>query len=311
MFWRFGGYANISSIDSILEKPNVSLDELLDESDLIQELKQNNSKLIEFLREESTLQTLLEYVVADTPPHSDKASSTTREDEPDRSSPISFFKKSASRSRSKSVNKSDTHGDAEGDEEDKGEALRKKYAYVACEVLSSDVWSITEAVLEYQNYLREFWHYVSRPAPLDPLQAGYFTKVNESLLDKKTDEMLAFFKSLDHIVPDMLQHVDCPMIMDLLLKIISLEKAPGGQGIVDVSRVAPSIIPRIADKFPKVVTNTGPHPRSLVLPWPRKQRFYSDSGWRLLESNHYHFRERYHSGSNCYWPQRIDQTTRL
>ncbi|KAG9549868.1 hypothetical protein KCU77_g20006, partial [Aureobasidium melanogenum] len=64
MFWRFGGYANISSIDSILEKPNVSLDELLDESDLIQELKQNNSKLIEFLREESTLQTLLEYVVA-------------------------------------------------------------------------------------------------------------------------------------------------------------------------------------------------------------------------------------------------------
>ncbi|KAG9755558.1 SAPS-domain-containing protein, partial [Aureobasidium melanogenum] len=233
MFWRFGGYANISSIDSILEKPNVSLDELLDESDLIQELKQNNSKLIEFLREESTLQTLLEYVVADNPPHSDKASSTTREDEPDRSSPISFFKKSASRSRSKSVNKSDTPGDAEGDDEDKGEALRKKYAYVACEVLSSDVWSITEAVLEYQNYLREFWHYVSRPAPLDPLQAGYFTKVNESLLDKKTDEMLAFFKSLDHIVPDMLQHVDCPMIMDLLLKIISLEKAPGGQGIVD------------------------------------------------------------------------------
>ncbi|THW17147.1 SAPS-domain-containing protein [Aureobasidium pullulans] len=233
MFWRFGGYANISSIDSILEKPNVSLEELLDESDLIQELKQNNSKLIEFLREESTLQKLLDYVVADKPPHPDNAS-TSKDEDVDRSSPISFFKKSASRSRSKSVNKSDAGGEApEAEEEDKGEALRKKYAYVACEVLSSDAWSITEAVLEYQNYLREFWHYVSRPAPLDPLQAGYFTKVNESLLDKKTDEMLAFFKSLDHIVPDMLQHVDCPMIMDLLLKIISLEKAPGGQGIVD------------------------------------------------------------------------------
>jgi SIT4-associating protein SAP185/190 len=244
MFWRFGGYANISSIDSILEKPNVSLEELLDESDLIQELKQNNSKLIEFLREESTLQNLLEYVVADKPPHPDKATAT-KDEEPDRSSPISFFKKSASRSRSKSVNKSDAGGDAANEaaeQEDKGEALRKKYAYVACEVLSSDVWSITEAVLEYQNYLRDFWHYVSRPAPLDPLQAGYFTKVNESLLDKKTDEMLAFFKSLDHVVPDMLQHVDCPMIMDLLLKIISLEKVPGGQGIVDVSQVAPAVL---------------------------------------------------------------------
>jgi SIT4-associating protein SAP185/190 len=51
------------------------------------------------------------------------------------------------------------------------------------------------------------------------------------------EEMLDFFKSLDNVVPDMLQHVDCPVIMDLLLKIISLEKSEGGQGIVDVSRI--------------------------------------------------------------------------
>jgi len=46
MFWRFGGYASISSIDTILDKSDVTLEELLDESDLIQELKQHNSKLI-------------------------------------------------------------------------------------------------------------------------------------------------------------------------------------------------------------------------------------------------------------------------
>jgi SIT4-associating protein SAP185/190 len=65
------------------------------------------------------------------------------------------------------------------------------------------------------------------------LQAGYFTKVNEALLDKKTEEMLDFFKSLDGIVPAILQHVDCPMVMDLLLKIVSMEKHEGGEGIVD------------------------------------------------------------------------------
>jgi len=54
------------------------------------------------------------------------------------------------------------------------------------------------------------------------------------LLDKKTEEMLDLFKSLDGAVKNMLQHVDSPMVMDLLLKIISLEKAEGGQGIVDV-----------------------------------------------------------------------------
>jgi len=108
-----------------------------------------------------------------------------------------------------------------------------KYAYVSCEILSSEVWSISEAVLENQDTLRHFWAYIKQPAPLDPVQAGYFTKVNESLLDRKMEEMLDFFKSLDNVVADMLQHVDCPVIMDLLLKIISLEKSEGGQGIVD------------------------------------------------------------------------------
>ena len=64
MFWRFGGYANVSTIDTILDKPDFTLEELLDESDLIQELKQHNTKLIEYLREDKVLQKLLEYVVA-------------------------------------------------------------------------------------------------------------------------------------------------------------------------------------------------------------------------------------------------------
>lgn len=230
MFWRFGGYANISSIDNILDKPDVTLEELLDESDLIQEVKQQNSKLIEFLREEPVLHKLLRYVIADKDPEG-TVSSSSLDSEGKSTTGISFFGRNKSRSRSKSVNKSSLPED--DDEEDKNEAQRKKYAYVACEVLSSEVWSITEAIVEYQDHLRQFWQYMKRPAPLDPLQAGYFTKVNEALFDKKTDDMLVFFKSLDDIVPQMLQHVECPMVMDLLLKIITLEKHDGGQGIVD------------------------------------------------------------------------------
>jgi SIT4-associating protein SAP185/190 len=64
MFWRFGGYASISAIDNLLEKSDVTLEELLDESDLIQELKQHNTKLIEYLREDKILERLLEYVIA-------------------------------------------------------------------------------------------------------------------------------------------------------------------------------------------------------------------------------------------------------
>jgi SIT4-associating protein SAP185/190 len=222
MFWRFGGYANISTIDTLLDKSDVTLEELLDESDLIQELKQHNTKLIEFLRDENTLQRLLKYVVAPGPTVKDG-------DEED--------DENATREKGKGKEltiKTSPDTEKSDEEQEKAEKSRLKYAYVACEVLSSETWSILEALMANVPHLQEFWDFLRRPPPLDPLQAGYFTKVNETLLEKKTEEMLDFFKSSPGIVPAMLQHVDCPMVMDLLLKIISLEKAEGGQGIVDV-----------------------------------------------------------------------------
>src|SRR6187402_939330 len=204
MFWRFGGYANISTIDTILDKPDVTLEELLDESDLIQELKQHNTKLIEFLREDKILERLLEYVVA--PKLETVVSADTEDTEP---------KVEDSDSKGKGRSFSETRAPAE-DEEDEKEKKRNRYAYVAAEVLSSDNWSICESLIENQPLLRKFWDFLKLPPPLDPLQASYFTKVNEALLDKKTEEMLDLFKSLEGAVKNMLQHVDSPMVMDLL-----------------------------------------------------------------------------------------------
>ncbi|KAK6613258.1 sit4 phosphatase-associated protein [Botrytis cinerea] len=222
MFWRFGGYANISTIDTLLDKEDVTLEQLLDESDLIQELKQHNSKLIEYLREDKILARLLEYVVAPKP------ETIASEDAGAESTENSSSPNSKGKTRSFSLSRQ-SFEDADEEKEKK----RTRYAYVAAEVLSSDNWSICEALMENQPLLRKFWEFLKLPAPLDPLQASYFTKVNEALLDKKTEEMLELLKSIDGTVKSMLQHVDSPMIMDLLLKIISLEKAEGGAGIVD------------------------------------------------------------------------------
>jgi SIT4-associating protein SAP185/190 len=221
-FIGFGGYANVSTIDTILDKPDVTLEELLDESDLIQELKQHNTKLIEYLREDKILERLLEYVVAP------KLEAATSEEPKSEEKPETEDSKGKGRSFSRSLSS------PESDDGDEKEKKRNRYAYVAAEILSSDNWSICEALMENQPLLRKFWDFLKLTPPLDPLQASYFTKVNEALLDKKTEEMLELFKSLEGAVKNMLQHVDSPMVMDLLLKIISLEKAEGGQGIVDV-----------------------------------------------------------------------------
>lgn len=297
MFWRFGGYANTSAIDNLLEKADVTLEDLLNESDLIQELKQHNTKLIEYLREDKILERLLQYVVA---PKLEVVASEASESEGKGKEPESAdVEVSFAKSRSSSQ-----------DGEDEAEKKRNRYAFVAAEILSSDNWSICEALMENQPLLRKFWDFLKLPPPLDPLQASYFTKVNEALLDKKTEEMLDLFKSLEGAVKNMLQHVDSPMVMDLLLKIISLEKVEGGQGIVDVNtHVFWSM--HDADLTNTVAPFSGPDANSPVISLFRAFLGHTNLGRRLSESNNYDLRKRLTKRAVLYWSKRIDASTCL
>jgi len=46
--------------------------------------------------------------------------------------------------------------------------------------------------------------------------------------------MIPFIKSIPNVVPKLLRHIETSAIMDLLLKIISMEKTETAAGIVDV-----------------------------------------------------------------------------
>lgn len=61
MFWRFG-FHNASTIDSLLDKEDVSLEAILDEDDLLQECKAQNSRLVSYFQRVDVLQRLLGYV---------------------------------------------------------------------------------------------------------------------------------------------------------------------------------------------------------------------------------------------------------
>ncbi|KAJ3069576.1 hypothetical protein HDU98_007368 [Podochytrium sp. JEL0797] len=64
MFWRFG-YHPASTMDALLDKDGVTLDELFEEEELLQECKSHNSKLVEFLCRPDILQQLLNMVIVD------------------------------------------------------------------------------------------------------------------------------------------------------------------------------------------------------------------------------------------------------
>ncbi|XP_052478902.1 uncharacterized protein LOC105776665 [Gossypium raimondii] len=72
MFWRMTGYSSTSPIDAILDKDNFTLEELLDEDEIIQECKSLNGKLINFLREKAQVEQLIQYIVVEPPENADK-----------------------------------------------------------------------------------------------------------------------------------------------------------------------------------------------------------------------------------------------
>ncbi|CAG8472708.1 1665_t:CDS:10 [Paraglomus occultum] len=180
MFWKFGLGAT-SAIDGLLEKEDRTLEELLDEDDLLQECKAHNQKLIEYLRGPNVLSQLFNYI--------------TRDDLDDKQN--------------------------------------FKYPYIACEVLCCEIWEICEAIMENIDLLASFWQLLDRPPPLNQLQASYFMKVNAILLQRKTSEMVKFIESIPGVVHSMLSHMETSAIMDLLLKLISMEEYTEGAGIVD------------------------------------------------------------------------------
>ncbi|KAJ8467237.1 hypothetical protein OPV22_029789 [Ensete ventricosum] len=65
------GFTQASPVDAILDKENFTLDELLDEDEIIQECKALNTRLINFLREKTQVERLLRYIVEEPPEGAD------------------------------------------------------------------------------------------------------------------------------------------------------------------------------------------------------------------------------------------------
>ncbi|GAB4859225.1 hypothetical protein Ancab_010685 [Ancistrocladus abbreviatus] len=63
MFWKLTALSASSPVEGILDKENFTLEELLDEEELIQECKALNSRLINFLRDRTQVEQLVRYII--------------------------------------------------------------------------------------------------------------------------------------------------------------------------------------------------------------------------------------------------------
>ncbi|KFK43112.1 hypothetical protein AALP_AA1G081700, partial [Arabis alpina] len=71
MFWKLTSLSASSPVETILDKENFTLEELLDEEEIIQECRALNSRLINFLRDRAQVEQLLRYIVEESPDDAD------------------------------------------------------------------------------------------------------------------------------------------------------------------------------------------------------------------------------------------------
>ncbi|XP_004291712.1 PREDICTED: serine/threonine-protein phosphatase 6 regulatory subunit 3 isoform X1 [Fragaria vesca subsp. vesca] len=67
MFWKLTSLSASSPVETVLDKENFTLEELLDEEEIIQECKALNTRLINFLRDRAQVEQLLRYIVEEPP----------------------------------------------------------------------------------------------------------------------------------------------------------------------------------------------------------------------------------------------------
>lgn len=131
--------------------------------------------------------------------------------------------------------------------EELDELKKLKYSYLACEILSCDIWPILDAIMENTEALVDFWKFVDRDEPLEIFQASYFCRVNIVLLQYKLPEMLQFIRDQPQILSKILKHISSSPIAEILLKLISINDREEANGIIEwlqQEKVIPSLVSR-------------------------------------------------------------------
>lgn len=116
--------------------------------------------------------------------------------------------------------------------EDFAEDKRYLYANVACEIITSDVPSLKQRLVEDPNIMNKLYSFFEQKPPLNPLLASFICKTFSTLIMKKMEQdwflyqticlhVLEFIKSKDNFLDDIAQHFATPVVVDLLLNMLN------------------------------------------------------------------------------------------
>ncbi|CAK1541952.1 unnamed protein product [Leptosia nina] len=175
MFWS-ANYMNTRELNFLLKEENVTLTQILEADDILQECKADNKDLIRFLTRPEILAELVTFITEEPPKDVELTS-------------------------------------------------QYRYANIACEVLTSQLSSLSHRLCMDEVQMNRLCDFVSRDPPLNPLLASYFSRTVEMLFIRSPKQdcylhhivslrALDVFKSRKDFLPNLLKHISTSAIAD-------------------------------------------------------------------------------------------------
>lgn len=216
-------------------EPNLEvLDDLLDDEELYTELMCSNFQLLIYLKYSQVLDKLVEYTITEHK-NPDKLTNDNSKNDSNRDE---IFKTDEQQKR-----------ETEDEEmEETEDDIARRRANMAAEILSADVWPVSNALIHNPDTLNKLWSVMRKTEPISTDISTYFMKINERLLDSDMTSMINFIKSQNLLVDTCLLHIDNPPLMDFLLKVISTDKPDSPNGILQKLK-RDDFIPKLMDKL--------------------------------------------------------------
>ena len=147
----------------------------------------------------------------------------------------------------------DKSGDEEQDEEESEEDRIRRCILVSSEILSVDLWLISNRIIETPVIMEKLWLILYIPHLSDSLPTvTYLVHILDQLMDTNSIELLNFVRRQPDLVDMFLSMIEVPMIMDFFLRIIQTDKAESPTGIIE----------NLAQQnlIPKLISILKPHP---------------------------------------------------
>ncbi|KAL8141543.1 hypothetical protein V2J09_014575 [Rumex salicifolius] len=197
MFWKLGSLSASSPVDAVLDKDNFSLEELLEEEEIIQECKALNSRLINFVRDRTQVERLLQYIIED--PSEDADSRR-------------IFRKQHNNQIT---------------QQKQGIIMQFEllplFPFVACEIFACEIDVILRTLVEDEELMDLLFSFLNPNRHHSPLLAGYFSKVVVSLMLRKTVPLMNYVEAHQHVISQLVDLIGITSIMEVLVRLVGAD----------------------------------------------------------------------------------------